>query len=150
MHILVCYSKRAGSSEPLWLCPKCVLGKQDRSSPKWSLSPCEDFNTMFPEEALWGLPWFYHDLVTSTMESGLFSPSSGTQFARNRKPTEKQNSGLSGLYAVNCGGMSLGKTCSFPVFPAGASLPIVKPDKPPVELEADRNSAVKSLELSSD
>lgn len=76
--------------------------------------------------------------------------SSGTQFARNRKSTEKQNSGLYGLYAVNCGGKKLGKTCPFPVLPAGASLPRLEPDEPPAELEADRNSAVKSPELSSD
>lgn len=88
--------------------------------------------------------------MTSTMEFGVFAPSSGTQFARNRKSTEKQNSGLYGLYAVNCGGKKLGKTCPFPVLPAGASLPRLEPDEPPAELEADRNSAVKSPELSSD
>lgn len=88
--------------------------------------------------------------MTSTMGFGVFPPSSVTQFARTRKPTEKQNSGVSGLYAVNCGGKNLGKTCPLPVFPAGASLPVLEPDKPPVELEADRNSATKSLELSSD
>lgn len=84
------------------------------------------------------------------MGFGVFAPSSVSQFARNRKPTEKQNSGVSGLDAVNCGGKNQGKTCSLPVFPAGASLLVLEPDKPPVELEADRNSAAKSPELSSD
>lgn len=78
------------------------------------------------------------------MEFGVFTPSSGTQFARNRKPTEKQNPGVSGLYAVNCGGKNFSKTCPLPVLPAGASLAVLEPNKPPVELEADRNSAVKS------
>lgn len=51
---------------------------------------------------------------------------------------------------MNCGGKKLGKTCPFPVLPAGASLPRLEPDEPPAELEADRNGAVKSPELSSD
>lgn len=71
---------------------------------------------MFPAETLWG----YLGLMlkaaapqpTSTMEFGVFAPPSGTQFARNREPTEEQNSGSSGLYAVNCGGKNLSKMCS--------------------------------------